>query len=979
MDAVAPRPQVTPFSLKDAPSLIERIWPAQKISVEAQKERKAGSGQTLTALGSYWKGRKPLILVRACVIASLLPATGDDEKDLEILEVLCGLSDAQVASRYKSALSTEEIKFFGSPSQQDALLEGSDSRTKLKSIPRELRSRLMTEILTRMPYQARVDKLFRPEEIPETMLTGSSLEKVNEHLGTTAQTLAEIVEQLGVMRFGRRPTVGDTFCGGGSIPFEAARLGCNVLASDLNPIACMLTWGALNIVGGSPKKHSAIETKLKRVASYVENKISEMAVETDGFGNRAKAYLYCLEAKCPQTGWMVPLAPSWIISKPRNVIAVLAPDYNAKRYRIEIRANASAVEMAAAAKGTMQDGSMIHSHDGETWRTPIKTIRGDRRDSSGEVRNNLRLWSKDDIAPQPGDIYQDRLYCIQWIKPPESDGARPKTFFAAVTEDDLVREKKVASYVRKNLSRWQSEGFASDMVIETGKENEGPIRTMGWSYWHHMFNPRQLLQISLALQGFNELGSDGLEGLVAAKIADRLARNNRWDPSGEKSQSCFDNQALTTGFNYSCRAWPYTSGLLLQGFPTVQIHGEGEVVSAAANQIERDADVWVTDPPYADAVRYEEITEFFIALLRRKPPIPFRNWTWDSRRALAIKGDGEDFRKNMVGAYRAMADHMPDNGLQIVMFTHQDATVWGDMAQIFWGAGLRVMAAWYIATETTSELKKGGYVQGTVILVLRKRSDGEHGYKDEIVQEVKVEVAEQIDTMSGLNQSLRGHGRIENLFEDADLQMAGYAAALRVLTRYATIDGIDMAKEATKANTKGERSLVGEVIEFAVQVANEHMVPEGMPAKTWETLTGSERFYFKMMDIETTGAKKLDNYQNFAKAFRVANYDALMGNMEPNKATLKSGKQFKNAGFEGSEFGASKSRALLYAIYEIEKEVDGDEVLSHLRDQVPDYFNVRDDLMALAEYVAAKRASNDEEESRSAGILHGLIRNERFG
>jgi len=83
---------------------------------------------------------------------------------------------------------------------------------------------------------------------------------------------------------------------------------------------------------------------------------------------------------------------------------------------------------------------------------------------------------------------------------------------------------------------------------------------------------------------------------------------------------------------------------------------------------------------------------------------------------------------------------------------------------------------------------------------------------------------------------------------------------------------------------KGERGLVGEIIEFAVQVANEHMVPEGMSPKIWEQLTGSERFLFKMMDIETTGAKKLDNYQNFAKAFRVAKYDDLMDRMEPNKA-----------------------------------------------------------------------------------------------
>jgi adenine-specific DNA methylase len=222
-------------------------------------------------------------------------------------------------------------------------------------------------------------------------------------------------------------------------------------------------------------------------------------------------------------------------------------------------------------------------------------------------------------------------------------------------------------------------------------------------------------------------------------------------------------------------------------------------------------------------VNYHEITEFFIAWLRKDPPEPFRNWIWDSRRPLAIKGDGEEFRRAMVEAYQVAADHMPDNGLQIVMFTHQDTDVWADMAQIFWGAGLQVMAAWYVATEITSETKKGGYVQGTVTLVLRKRKAKESGYKDEIVQEVKAEVADQIDNMVGLNQKVRGHGRIENLFEDADLQMAGYAAALRVLTRYEKIDGVDMTKEALRPRRPGENNVVGEIIDFAVQVANEHI------------------------------------------------------------------------------------------------------------------------------------------------------------
>ncbi len=332
----------------------------------------------------------------------------------------------------------------------------------------------------------------------------------------------------------------------------------------------------------------------------------------------------------------------------------------------------------------------------------------------------------------------------------------------------------------------------------------------------------------------------------------------------------------------------------------------------------------------------------------------------------------------MIDAYSAMARRMPDNGLQLVMFTHQDAGVWADMAQIFWGAGLQVMAAWYIATETTSELKKGGYVQGTVILVLRKTKMQEAGFKDEIVQEVKSEVADQIDTMMGLNQSLKGHGRIENLFEDADLQMAGYAAALRVLTRYSSIDGIDMAKEALRPRRKGDSGLVSDVIDFAVQVANEHMVPEGMSSSVWERLSGGERFFFKMMDVETTSVRKLDNYQNFAKAFRVADYGDLMDSVEPNKARLKFARDFKRAGFEGNEFATSKSRALLYAIWEVEKEVDGDEVISHLRDLVPGYLSVREDLMALADYIAKKRSDVDNIEARSAGILHGLIRNERL-
>ena len=91
--------------------MIEAVFPAQKVSFEAQRERKAGAGQTLTALGSYWKGRKPLILVRAILLGSLLPQTDDVEKDLEIFEKLMAFDDEGQARRalIQNTLNPKEI------------------------------------------------------------------------------------------------------------------------------------------------------------------------------------------------------------------------------------------------------------------------------------------------------------------------------------------------------------------------------------------------------------------------------------------------------------------------------------------------------------------------------------------------------------------------------------------------------------------------------------------------------------------------------------------------------------------------------------------------------------------------------------------------------------------------------------------------------------------------------------------------------
>jgi putative DNA methylase len=103
-----------------------------------------------------------------------------------------------------------------------------------------------------------------------------------------------------------------------------------------------------------------------------------------------------------------------------------------------------------------------------------------------------------------------------------------------------------------------------------------------------------------------------------------------------------------------------------------------------------------------------------------------------------------------------------------------------------------------------------------------------------------------------------------------------------------------------------------------------------------------------------------------------------MASTKPNDARLKSAVDFKRMGFE-SDFGKSALRALLFALYEVQRDVDIDEVMSHLRDFIPGYYTRREDLMAMAAFIAAKREARVPAEAQAARILLGRIKNERLG
>lgn len=1120
MDTAATKGGLAPFSLKDKPALIERVFPAQKVGAEAQKERKAGAGQTLTALGSYWKGRKPLVLVRATVLASLLPATDDPEGDLELFEMLMRMDQDGLLRRQpkitaahvwtstavskseklehieppKKAEQTKDVEVEDGDEEEEAAesrkggarwlpidlsqIEEAEVAAKLagklkvaaaRSVPGTkaerdaavaqakaaanralsevkaardaerarvtgVRRDMMRRAFLAMPFSQqvgiceRVEKLEDNQDAQEHLYAGI-WGLVNARLETVAFSIPDLIKQLGIARFGHRPVLCDPFAGGGSIPFEAARVGCDIDATDLNPIAAMLTWGALNLIGASAEARRREITEQRRAAAEIEVEIDQLGFERDEDGNRAKAFLYCTEAVDPQTGWLVPMAPSWVLSEPKRWVAKLVPDRPRKRFDIVVVADATDAEMEEAAKGTVSGGSLVYhldpAGDGEArkWEWPIERIRGDGEGTIGRdglPGNLLRSWENEDLEPRPktydphapaplagqppgawggGDVWQERLYAVQWMSGADlrAGRARPSSFFRAPDAGDLRRDEEVRRLVRASLTEWQAEGRVPDMVLEWGHEVEGLIRTMGWTRWHHLFTPRSLLLLAIIARH----RTPGIAFTMLA-YADYVSRLGTWNAghAGSSAQvmHAFASQALRTGVSYACK-----SGFDLRGFwmdagtPRADLTGLAmSVRTSEAKQSLAPADIAIFDPPYADAVHYHEITEFFIAWLRRNPPRPFDTWDWDSKRPLAIQGKGEAFRSEMIAAFSALARRLPGNGIQVCMFTHKDAKVWSDMAGIVWGAGLVVTAAWYVSTETVSDYKKGSYVQGTVLMVLRKRLGDEHGFRSDIVPEVRDRVAKQVATLTGLNQKVRGRGRDENVFSDADIQMAGYAAALEVLTAYTHIDGVDMTREALRprdGRRTAEVGIVDEMITLAVQTANELMVPDGIAEGMWERLSPEERFYLKMTATEATWPAgqhggKLDDYQNFARVYRAANWEDLMAERSPNKARLKGAAEFKRALMTGHPFAAGTIRPTLYAIAEqwraTAQEEDprssGDRILHGLRDHfgVEGWMRARDSVRALAAWFGTTWERQRTEEAAAARVLAGLVASERF-
>lgn len=666
------------------------------------------------------------------------------------------------------------------------------------------------------------------------------------------------------------------------------------------------------------------------------------------------------------------------------------PDRRNKRYEIEIVSGVNESAFKAARKGTVRDGYVIHPILEELGKQPssISLIRLSGHSKATKAKHHesgLRLWENDDLVPRPDDVFQERLYCVRWVTAVQRRTSKgdlvwdEEKEYRPATYQDLKREARVLDLLRERFADWQSKGFLPSLRIESGYNTEQPIRERGWTYWHHLFNPRQLLCYGLLVAETAEGRLGTVEAVASAlgvgRCADYNAKLSRWAPQigYELTVNVFSNQALNTILNFPCRGLRLLEDCFAIRFESAaKLAGAVSVSPCDARIQETLCDCWITDPPYADAVNYHELGEFFLAWYQGLVRRSFPAWSRDSKRALAVKGEDETFRQSMVDCYRNLSSHMPDCGFQVVMFTHQDAGVWSDLAMILWAAGLRVSAAWCIATETDNALKQGNYVQGTVLLVLRKQKGAESAFLDEVYQEVEAEVRRQLDTMRDLDDAKDPN------FSDTDYQLAAYAAALRVLTSR-KIEEIDVAYELTKTRKKGEKSPVEDLIERAVKIACDHLVPRGIETHLWKSLTALERLYLKGLELESHGEHRVGVYQELARGFGVDEYTVLLASTKANETRLKTATEFGRKEMGDAGFGASLVRHTLFATCKTAETESPRDGITWLTTEVKDYASSRQRVIEILEFLAALRQNASlphwQKDGEAAGILAGALRN----
>ena len=521
------------------------------------------------------------------------------------------------------------------------------------------------------------------------------------------------------------PLVLDVTAGGGSIPFEAGRLGLNTIANELNPVAALI----LRATCQWPQQYgNALHAAYQEVSARFQERVrelldgvyppekqpnpgefpSEKNSRIDRLHRYVWAYLWSRSIECPSCQGIIPLSPNWRLDDKGTGVKLL-PDLNTRTCSFEI-----VYTLAAQSKGTITQGIATCPYADCGISTPKGYIPAEAQ------------------AGQMGHILYCVIYRDQWQE--YTKAGKPKArlttrrgFRAATPEDDNTDD--IRQYLAEQAETWERNNILPNEPVPKG--NDKSPHNYGMTFWRDMFNSRQQLAHGYCVQAFRELvDADTAAGDLTEvrKIAwcyvavalDKLISTNsllcRWHSRRSVVAGTFDTHDFGVKRSYSEMAvtieglgleWAVgevgsiieqltemvghdvpvaasdelmsnpTAGSPYVATPSLLFEGPAQDLELASGSV----DAIVFDPPYHNNVYYAELSDFFYVWLKRTAGYVFREYFTDHLTKKVTEAISSPVR------FQGEADHVNQAALRKIDKTSADRLATEDyhakMAAIF--------------------------------------------------------------------------------------------------------------------------------------------------------------------------------------------------------------------------------------------------------------------------------------------------------
>lgn len=608
------------------------------------------------------------------------------------------------------------------------------------------------------------------------------------------------------------PLVVDPFSGGGSIPLEALRIGCDAFASDLNPVACLILKVMLEEI---PASSPDIIDKLRTIGDETIKKIQEELKEyypDDSDGSKPVAYIWARTVRCesPNCGAEIPLMRSfWLCNKAKKRIAlkpiVIRKENTVPYVDFEIFEPHKETEVhsptVSRAKATcLCCGSVL---------------------APERVRAQLAVQNggANPIFDEGGNRTGGALLLAVVV---QQDEKNTKNYRAALKKDyDIVKEASRRIQLMHNEINDSFGIKPCSIPYETTPKGGGSgagrafsIQNYGMIQYKDLFTNRQLISLLVICKLLQEIKYPYLNHLFALSFTKGADGNNalcRWTPGYENHVNLFSRQAMPIVWDF-CESTPVcrSRGVFLSSLDSIinvinnycsSKQGQVQQADARISPLPTDSvDVLFTDPPYYDAIPYSDLSDFFFVWLKRLlPEHPLLKDPYDTSNSLTPKEkeivqdetrlyknivkDKAFFESEMGIAFAEAKRVLNSEGILSIVFAHKTTEGWEALLNGVNQAGLIITGSWPIKTEMDNKVggSQGGVkkamLQSSIHLVCRPRPENA-GIGDwaEVLQELPVKVGKWMDRLE--TEGIRG----------ADLVFSCIGPALEIFSRYNRVE-----------------------------------------------------------------------------------------------------------------------------------------------------------------------------------------------